>query len=398
MEEQNNSNINQTATGVLNQESQEKKQPRKVFLIVIATFLFLIVIFVGVFLFQKYKSQTIEDVIDIDNPYGLSPAAQLKANNDVYQDARFARDIKDYDKAISLYEDALTNSSNSEVRAQIEYEIGVVQNYMNDPIGAIRRLKTVANNTDYSPLIRAYAIQQMGEVFYWRSDPATFDEIFKDDPYTNMFVPDKPSTSLKNLFEYASSFYPLAYAELKTAQFYANKILNVQTAGLTVSSEGLSIDEMKILIRQKVENAEKDIEDIKKLYPTDTRISSAIQRKAIIAGLIYRAGDPFLGDPRILFEQARQGELIRGNFNQAAFTTYHFASFLAQIGSIGNKEEVQALLEDFYEDGKFAKTTTFYDFLKNEGGAISTSRENILLLAEIDPKFKNLIISLGWHL
>ncbi len=382
--------------GPNNIEGNSRPLQQKNIFLFIGAILFFGIVFGSLFIFDTLKKDEGKNSQPENYSYGGN-LAHIADSNEEYRLAVTLRKDGNYLKAIQMYEEALKKTSSLEERAQIEYEIGATWNFSGDPITAIRTLKKVVENPQYPRILRADAVQLMGEVFYWRSDRVTFDEIFKDEPYRSLLVPGKINTSLKNLFEYASSIYPLAYAELRAAQFYAAKILNVQRAGLTVSSEGLSINEMKSLIRQKIINADRDVENIMKQYPTDVRIYNAQQKKAIIAGLLYLSGDDSFGDPIQLYEDAYRNALVQGYFNQAAFTLFNFASFLVRSGT-GNEGKIKNLLTELYTSTDFKKNTSIFQFLKNEEKNVSGAREDILLLAQIDPGFKDFLISLGWKM
>ena len=183
-------------------------------------------------------------------------------------------------------------------------------------------------------------------------------------------------------------------------KYYVNDLIKNNGAG---SSDGRPASEIKDIIREKVSNADNDIEDLSNEYPTDGRITTYMLRKAILADKLERLNDPFLGDPEILFEQALERARIFSPSSTAAFVMYHFADFLAHNRSISQKDDIINLLGNFYGEGgrtiESGKNKVFFEFLMNEKNDISGARSNIVQLADIDPDFKELLnTKLGWSL
>lgn len=372
--------------------SREEKRP---FVVLGASiFVALLVLGGGLYLIGKRALEQDETGVpkETQTPYG-GRIAHIGERSDAYRDAVAARQRGEYARALERYEQALAQVSTDEERAQIEYEIALVYNRMRSDAEAIRALKNLVANEKYPNILRAYAAQLMGQIFYNKHEKRTFDLIFVGEPYSSFLVPGDAEASLNNLFEYASSFYPLMYAELRIANWYANQLLRIERGGGNRTE--LSVSQIKDLIRQKIANADRDIEQVKAVYPVDARISNWLQRKAVVLDKMMRLGDSSFGDPEPLFKEALEKAMVWGLYDQAAYTIYHYAVYLARVHP-ERTSDVRSLLRQLYGVDSPYTGSIFFDFLRNEKENISGARGDVVTLANLDPQFKELLVTLGW--
>ena len=361
-------------------------------LFVWATAIFFFTIFGFLFVLDRMRSDLSGGGRNQNSPYGGS-LSRIAETNAPYREALFARRDRQYSRAMERFEVALTQATSDDERAQIEYEIGNLYSLMRNSPEGIRVFKRVAGNTSYPPLLRAYAVQAMGQIFYSRHEEAVFEQIFEGRPYFSLLVSGDVDLSLKNLFEYASSFYPLMYAELRVANWYANELLKVRDGG--TARVQLSSQEMQDLVRQKLENADRDIEQVKSVYPTDSRVSSALQRKAIILDKMERLGNREFGDPEPVFKDAIEKGTVWGYTDQVAYTEYHYAVYLAYVHP-ERRVDIVSLLQHFYGPSNRYSGSIFFDFIRNERNNLTGAKTDLLLLASIDGGFKEMLELNGW--
>jgi hypothetical protein len=70
---------------------------------------------------------------------------------------------------------------------------------------------------------------------------------------------------------------------------------------------------------------------------------------------------------------------------------------LSQAYGISRKDDIVDILKDFYGTDKFVETNLI-TFLTNISEDFETTNQGIAGLADIDPKFKNFLISkFGWN-
>lgn len=396
----------------------DSEKNKNIYILVAGAFILLAVIVLGgLYLFFPKETPPflaeiatfkprIEEPLTEHYPYGESGAFLLREGdepeNRLYRNARSTwKDLKDYDGALKKYEEAFRVVKNQDGRAQIRYEIALIENEAGDPIEAIQILKEVAVMPDISNLIRASAIDQMVQIFYSRGDERIFQEIFSGDLFKD-FLSSTGSkrTSLVNLLEFGSSFYPLAWSQLEIADWYATGLLlrktDPQNEFAPQPPYRYSEDELKSIIKEKIKNADQDIERLQEVYTSDSRLVGFTYRKAIIASKLERIGDPFLGNAEALFKKALEESRIMGVPITEAFILYGFAVHLAQTEP-ERSSDIKSLLANFYNSNKFT-SSPFFEFLKNEKANVLNNRDVIELLAQIDPQFKSFLSQLGWDL
>lgn len=334
-----------------------------------------------------------ETVSESQNKDFYTPLVQ--SNKDFAQGENFFQ-AQDYSRAVESYEAALARATSVQDESQIRYKIALALRYGNDPVKAIALFKEVAKNPEYPDRTRAYAVQAMGQAFYSFNDPIVTQEIFKDSPYKEMYDPENIPLSYRKLFEYGSAFYPLGISQLRVADWYAKEILRLHFQPGGAETYAAAIADYKQVIKKKFELADADImATANRRYEAGANyIPEMTTKKAYILGQVSLTGDESLGNPEEAFDKA----LVAGAVNNVydAQAKYHYALFLAQKYGTLRAAEIQNTLKDFYASNRF-DNTGMVRFLKNEKNNNTGSKERILLLAEIDPEFKNYLIKLGWQ-
>ncbi|MEX2013345.1 MAG: hypothetical protein WD897_00305 [Parcubacteria group bacterium] len=310
----------------------------------------------------------------------------VASNNDFAGGESFYK-VGDYTRAIAAYEDALDDAKTPDEQGQILYKIALahISNY--EPFKAIPIFKEVAAGLNYPLTTRAYAVQSMGQAFYSFSDLNVTAEIFKDEPYKSMYDAEKIPLSYRKLFEYASSFYPLGIPETRIAQWYAQSI---------VSGRSEKILFAKNIIRLKLENADNDVARTRgREEKGGNYIPEILTRKAYVLGLLSQAGDESLGNPEEAFAEALMVAQVVPAYEAQA--KYFYALFLAEKYGSERSQAIQSVLSDFYQTTRY-KDTAIVQFIKNEKNNTTMTRTKILLLAELDPQFKEFLKTLGWDI
>lgn len=323
------------------------------------------------------------------------PYATLMKSNDAFIKAESFMKLGDYTSALAAYKAALPSASDVAQQAQIEFDIANATARSGDVIGAIQIFKQVAANTSYTPIMRAYAVEYMGRQYYAALNPAVTNEIFKDDPYKSFFVSNDPALSYRHLFEYGSSFYPLAESELYIADWYASHI----TALYETSSSSPEIATDMAIINKDFKNADADIERTKNDPNASQLIPEALMRKAITLSKLAYIGMA----SSTTVESAFKTALIAygGLGSTSGFdgpVRYYYALFLAHKYGTSRLADIEALLKPLYTDPGHNQfmMTTFLRNIRTLNVQNPDRFRDVQYLARFDPGFKSFLVSLGW--
>lgn len=377
---------------VQNFETKSSSPWVKSMIIVIVVLVLIIAAGGGWYWFSQKQSGNSTTALKVSGPYG-GEAARIGDTNVAYTQAVAARKVGNIDLARSKYDEAYAAASSAVEKAQIREEQGSMLLLAGRVADGVAILKALIADDSAPKLQRAYAVQALGQGFYSGTN-GVYQAIFTGSPYESFVVSGDTETTLKNLFEYGSSFYPLSYAELRIANWYAKELL-LRKQGKSKETTP-SAEELTQKIRQNIANADADIEHIKVTYPGDFRISESLLLKVFIAGRLYFAGDTTtVPNLKGLFQEALQTARITGNTLIEAYLLYRQATFLAYTDPKQNAAQIQQILANFYESDRFAQTA-FVTFLTNEKTNQLGAKSDIELLASIDPKFKQYLVTLGW--
>lgn len=318
---------------------------------------------------------------------------QLLEKNNEFAYAEGLLKSNRYDEAASYFRLALEQAEGYKEEGQLKYMIATSDGEGSNPINGIVLLKEVVANKNYTPMIRAYAVQYIGHLLYSYNTSEIKNEVFKDEPYKSFLVEGDYSLALRKLFEYASSFYPLGIPELRIAKWYSAEVLKLTQGGVNDEATESEIEKMKFIIRQKLLNVDKYLLDIAKDEQARHYGAEVLYRKGAVLGELYLADDTSFGDPEETFKKALEFSAIRTG--QESSARYYYAVFLAKMYGEKRANDIQKLLNDFYAGDEFSRTNTVKS-IKNEKNNSLGLKSDILLLAEIDSNFATFLKTLGW--
>ncbi|MBV9159719.1 MAG: hypothetical protein JO019_03950 [Candidatus Kaiserbacteria bacterium] len=325
-----------------------------------------------------------------------TPYSVLIGSNDAFAKGQQLLRTGQPDAAKAQFDQALASAKDKQQEGQIKFKIASAveagNNYGNYA-ASIPLFKEIAANTDYTPITRAYAIQELGLIYFNFTDPKITQAIFSDDQFAKDRVAGDDLLSYRHLFEEASKLYPLAASELRIADWYANQILAASDTGTKVPAD----DPYKTVIRTKLASAENDIARISKDDNEKTLLPVILQRKAIILAKLSIAGDDSFGNPWPIFDQALQLYQVRGVPQLDGYVRYSYASLLAKKYGDARSADIQKILSPFYTGNTYTSAPVVSYFKNQRVSSPDNNRQYILALAKIDPKFKSWLESLGWQ-
>ena len=339
---------------------------------------------------SRYADVTVNTVLKQENHDFITGLSYLK--------------VKDFDKALSSFEAAFTHASDAWQEGLISYYIGFAKEQLGRYTDAIEAYKTIATNTDYYPIIRAYAAQQIGVMYhlYWDAKPVIAVATFTGDPFASFKQEgdyeehEGYDASYMRLFEYAASIYPLALSESYVASLYALD-LRLRLKGATTTAEG----------RVAVQRAEAALQatdaDLARLARNPDEavfISGVYVREALAKGYLILSGVPGYTNEEVnslylkaLDAAASTGQppgnfiaWLYGNFLERTYGKLRIADIEKVLApfSVNNTENISPLIPPYF---KSLATNPAYGHHKSA----------VVRAAALVPTFKAYLVSLGWH-
>ncbi len=341
------------------------------------------------YIYDRVKNQ--ENVTDytVTN----TPFTVLTRDNQYFAQASAAARAGNYEQAIQLYEQALTLAEDSAQASQIQFTIALLEDRYGSAPRAIDLYKqiVISSTNDNHPLLKANAIANMVELYYRNGDSAVTEQIFKDPPYSTFFVSNDLSLSYRRLAEYAVSFYPLALPELRIASWYAYRLTDVSRI-----ATGEATSTYPGIIQNAILRADQDIDRMRANTDDAQLIPNILTRKSALYLNMHDAG---LATAQETEEVNKAALTIYSAIGAPdaidGFARYYYAVFLAEQGS-SRATDLQAVVSPFYDNPGYKGSLALAFFASEKTNALS-QKSRLVKIANADPKFKALLISLGWN-
>lgn len=313
-------------------------------------------------------------------------AEDLLLQNQLYQSAGRSLASGDVKTARGQYSSLLREVSDPGQQGLVQYRIALTY-VIEDPQEAIRLFKEVAANEAVPTVERAYAVQRLALMLSRTSDPTVVPAIFSTEPYAAWYDPNDVDLSLRRVFEYALTFYPLAVSEVRVANWLANEILEAKD---TPEFAAL-VEKNTPIINGHLERADADIARTRTITGAKDFIPEALYMKALILARLKVAGLPYEYEPAM--KEALNAGLAQGlGFDGSARFAYAGMLFRHEEG---REAEALRLLEPMIAD--IDDYASFKRFFTNERNNVLNQKQDLVDMALAWPSFKSLLLSLGWQ-
>ncbi len=323
----------------------------------------------------------------------LSVSEKLRKENAYFMrgsELLLSGDETEKEKAGELFEQSLRYVKTPFEEALVKYYLAFTK-LESDPARAIGIFKEIAANPTYPSGIKAYSVQQMGLLFYFLNSSEVTRLIATDEPYQSFFKEGDILLGYRRLFEYASSFKPLAISESYSSMWYVDKMLKYSKLKTLTPAQEADFELMKTTVKTRIENAN---EDIAATRNTDAAvfIPLALAKNATHIGFLYRVGDKSYGDPEKYFKEAiLEGSISKGGDGLAR---YAYAYFLAEVYGKERVADITSQLAVLYQN---EDTYPGFSYLfNNERQNIVGIKTEMILMASLSPDFKTYLKSKGW--
>lgn len=337
------------------------------------------------------------------SPQSLFVPESTAYENLVKENADFAAGMRklnsgDFVGAQADLSNALQTTTNEYERLQIAYKIAVAKREMGDHIAAIRELKDLAAHPDSSVFMRAYAVENIGQLYYTYPDKADTltKEIFSGNPYSAFLVTGDLRQSYANLFEYATSFYPTGYAEMRIAEYKLSLWDAAERRGTITDTVRTGYRD---LIVQKLRNADADIARISEIPNTKDGVAEIMMRRAMVIGKLQKL-DPSavveFGSLDTAFQSAFTVYALKGRATADGFLRFNYAYMLYHNFGTERADDIRNILQPLYATDAYAKEKVT-NYFRTERKNVLQTKPILVALAGIDPQFKKHLTSLGWQ-
>lgn len=361
-----------------------KKQTIKVVLICIV----LIAVVIGGFLYISHKNAA--SVTKTPTETAANAFEYLRKNDPSFVQANYLRISGNYDGAIALYKTALANASTPQQEFVILTRLSQAYAASGKYADSIAALKSMtANQQRYSPIIRAYAVETMGDMYTRYGDAAITDAIFADQ-FKSLYVANDVQLSYKHLYEYAVSLYPLATAELNIANWYAIQLNNMSAADRKGTVAAGYIAE----IQKCLDAANKDRVRVLAL-PRHNEYLHLVVLNATLVGKMSIVGIDTFGDAENTYKNGLN-EFVKYDIpaNDGRLRL-QYAIYLGRKFGQSRASDIQTILAPLYDktDTQRIRNTKSFLFSAQDN---DLRKQQYVALSKEDPRFKTLLISYGW--
>jgi hypothetical protein len=368
---------------------------KKMVLIIVPGIVLGVLLYAGYLWNQRATVPEVSDLppIEANAHNGLSYQNLLENSISFARAVQYAKD-RNFALAREYYEKAKLETTDPTAQGIIMFQMAILTGDEGKYLESIDALKEIIAKADVtSPVTRAYAFLEMGLLFYKYADNAITDRIFAGDVYYKKLRDDDVKVTYRHLFEESARLYPLSLSELRIADWYVNEITLAEKGEKVL--DPVKRPEYEKIIGDSLIAADADLVRIQNLPSEYARYGlPALLRKAIIVGKLNAIGNGSLGPVEAVFDKALNAYATRPGAD--GYVRYHYADALSnQPGEIP-VAKIRTLLSPLYDQKEVYKTSSVLSFLKNERANVLNVKKDIVKLAKIDPKFKELLMSYGW--
>jgi hypothetical protein len=147
---------------------------------------------------------------------------QLVHSSDEYVLARESAARGDLEAARSFMHLALINAGTPLERGRILFQTALIEENL---VERVKLLQQLVADPSFNSVQKAFAVEEMARTYFnFGRQGKVFEQIFAVDPYAKMRVGGDSETSLLRLYEYSSSFHPLALSQYSMVRYLGERV------------------------------------------------------------------------------------------------------------------------------------------------------------------------------
>jgi hypothetical protein len=220
-------------------------------------------------------------------------------------------------------------------------------------------------------------------------------ETFKDAPYSVFYVKGDPNLTYRKLFEYATSFYPLASSEVRIALWYARD-LEVNLKQATTTPAGM---EAVRQIQKALELAYTNVEVMKNDPAQMPYVGNVLSTAGIVEGnlAVYGVSADF-SKADAAFRQAIQMAQLTGQ-PAGNFHVFHYAAAIGYYYGLDGANSIKKVLTPFTQTTGATIDPRVIEFFRDArtDPTLTVERRQLISLGKVDPDFAAYLKSIGWN-
>lgn len=201
------------------------------------------------------------------------------------------------------------------------------------------------------------------------------------------------------LLEFGSELQPLAQIEYRLASLYAWKLYELSKNSDPVfpgSPKASRMSDLRLAIREKIANGDTDFERIKSLQEFEYLVPAALLAKAIAANYYQQAtGEIPVGNPELIFQETLAAS-EKYEPTLIPLVSYRYATYLAENGGQERAVDIRRLLDAVIRNPAINLNSHYVGWIMRQGKNRPATKKQLVLLAKIDTRFQEALLSIGW--
>lgn len=371
----------------------------------ISFFLFIVVLLAIVFYYFYQKKEQIQPATNFTE-------ARATAKDLIYKKG-------DNRAAISALEMLLGTASTEDQEALLKTDLAFTYLRLRDFKKGTDLFKEIAENKEYSPARRAYAVKAMADWFMLGSraiGDGFANTIFSGDKYSGFVVATTTSKNAKvligirRLYDYSASISANAVSKYRLAEWFAKFAANSKLDKNVASKDSAA---------NYIELIKKNISDGDELFLVGsaegafkTELGYAKWVKAETLGILgeltgdkkfFNESDRVFKDALLLLASTNEPDVFYTKSN-ILWADFYYAAFLSRAYGKSRESDIKTLIGDIVSSSKDGKESGLglFRYLKRlgtltrPGGMQAYDISGALLLAKNDKDFELLLKNLGW--
>lgn len=275
-------------------------------------------------------------------------------------------------------------------------------------------LKNIVTNSNYSNKWRAVALDRLAVYGNDIGLKLSKKYIFNEGLFKPLIKEKKLGIAIRRLYEWSDNLFPMVNPNYQIAHWYAVQLIENK------ENKNLSQDEYREYLSLAKERSKKgeiifrqtplwlyDWERLVLIYQIHGKVAGKLyllkgyNNKKEVEESFKKAIEVYKDKFQITSSFISVAKISSPSLRRILpSTVFYYAAFLAETDGESRKEDIKTILEPIYNSELIKlKPFNFYEFLQDEKNSNHNEhyhKREILLVAKIDSRFKDLLKQLGW--